>query len=210
MPQQLTTPATKSDARHYGPWLHHTPADAAALLGGYKGRWWIAGGWAIEAFTGVAREHSDIDPSIPRSEAPWLREYLLGRLDVWAADSGTLSPVVEPGAMIASTCSNLWLRPSGADPWEYDVVLMDVDAERWTYKRDPRISLPLTEILWHLDGIPYLRPEIQLLHKAPGLRPQDQQDFENSQPLLDDTARRWLRTALTTAHPGHPWLAELT
>ncbi len=47
--------------------------------------------------------------------------------------------------------------------------------------------------LWPCDGIEYLRPEIQLLHKANGLRPKDQEDFEVCLPLLDDTARRWLR-----------------
>ncbi len=43
-------------------------------------------------------------------------------------------------------------------------------------------------------GIDYLRPEVQLLHKANGLRPKD---------------RQTLMRALQLAHPGHPWLADL-
>jgi hypothetical protein len=86
---------------------------------------------------------------------------------------------------------------------------MDVTAARWTYKRDARISLPADEILWTREGIPYLRPEVQLLHKAPGLRPKDQADFEACLPLLEPAPRAWLRSALGIAHPGHPWLAHL-
>ena len=101
------------------------------------------------------------------------------------------------------------MRPSGAEPWEYDVILMAATPTTWIYKRDARISLPLPEILWERDGITYLRPEVQLLHKAPGLRPKDQADFDACAPLLDDQPRGWLRSALAIAHPGHPWLVEL-
>jgi len=196
--------------RLYGPWRNHCPADADALFSGYPGRWWVAGGWAIEAFTGVAREHDDIDLSIPRSDLPLLRQHLAGRLDIWAADSGTLRPLIGPdGDTLPATCGNLWLRRSGADPWEYDVVLMDITGGQWHYKRDQRIALGIDEILWHENGISYLRPEIQLLHKAPGLRPKDQQDFETCLPVLDTTARIWLVAALELAHPGHPWIDEL-
>lgn len=196
--------------RLYGPWLGRTPADAAALLTDYPGTWWIAGGWAIEAFTGVARPHGDIDPSIPRSDVPMLRRHLEGRLDVWAADQGSLRPLTgdlhEP---LSPTCGNLWLRRSGAEPWEFDVILMSADASTWTYKRDPHLSLPTADILWVKDGITYLRPEVQLLHKAPGLRPKDQDHFDTCLPLLSDAAKHWLRAALDLAHPGHPWCARL-
>lgn len=194
----------------YGPWRHHRPSDAATFFAEYEGDWWIAGGWAIEAFTGVARSHGDLDINIPRTQVPLLRDFLNGRLDVWAADRGTLTPLI-PGddAPLSPTCGNLWLRPSGAEPWEYDIVLTLVTDEVWTYKRDPRIALPLSEILWSRGGITYLRPEIQLLHKAPGLRDKDVRDFENTQHLLDDGSRARLSDFLQLAHPSHPWIAEL-
>jgi hypothetical protein len=132
-----------------------------------------------------------------------------GRLDVWQADDGALRPIVDRTDPLPETCENLWLRPSGADPWEYDVILMHATSDTWTYKRDDRISLALDEIVWARDGIPYLRPEIQLLHKAPGLRPKDQADFDACAGLLEPRARAWLRASLDTAHPGHPWLARL-
>lgn len=196
--------------RLYGPWAPRTPGDVARLLTGYPGRWWIAGGWAIEAFTDVHRPHGDIDPSIPRTDVLVLRRHLDGVLDVWAADQGSLRPLTGDDPSLSATCGNLWLRPSGSEPWEYDVILMDVTDDTSTYKRDARITAPISEILWARDGIEYLRPEVQLLHKAPGLRPQDQLDFDACAPLLTAPARRWLRDALATAHPGHPWIPTLS
>ena len=195
--------------RLYGPWRSRTPRDAAALFEGYGDVWWVAGGWAIEAFTGVPRAHDDLDLSIPRSGLAALREHVSGRLDVWQADDGTLRPLIALTDPVPETCENLWLRPSGADPWEYDVKVMSATSTTWTYKRDARISRSVPEILWASDGISYLRPEVQLLHKAPGLRPKDQADFDACLPLLDAEPRSWLRAALGLAHPGHPWLRAL-
>ncbi len=142
--------------RLYGPWQARTPQDAAELFAGYDRPWWIAGGWAIEAFTGVPRDHGDVDPSIPRSDIGALRRHLAGRLDVWEADSGTLRPLLDGDDEVTDECENLWLRPSGAEPWEYDVILMHTTPTTWTFKRDARISRPLAEILWERDGIRYL------------------------------------------------------
>lgn len=86
---------------------------------------------------------------------------------------------------------------------------MDTTLATWTYKRDARIRLPFASILWTVDDITYLRPEVQLLHKAKALRPQDQADFTACLPLLDSPAREWLRGALDVAHPGHVWLTDL-
>ena len=198
--------------RIYGPWLERTPADIAELLAEYPGRWWIAGGWAIEAFTGVKRHHSDLDPSIPRHELPLLRRHLAGRIDLWAADQETLRVLI-PGDIgddqLPSSCENVWARSSGGDPWEYDIILMSVTEDTWVFKHDSRITRPVDEIVWTLDGIDYLRPEIQLLHKARGLRAKDQEDFDAAWPVLDVNDQRWLRDAIELTQPDHPWLATM-
>ena len=197
-------------ARLYGPWRVRTPSQAADLFDGYSRPWWVAGGWAIEAFTGTSRAHGDLDVSIPRRDASLLLAHMAGRMDVWAAERGTLRPLLEPAdEPLPATCGNLWLRRSGAHPWEYDVLLMDVSDSIWTYKRDERISRPIDRILWARDGVRYLRPEVQLLHKAPRRRAKDDADFDACLPLLDEAAHNWLREALRTAHPGHPWLDRL-
>ena len=176
---------------------------------GYEGPWWIAGGWAIEAFTGIQRQHGDLDASIPRADVVAFHEHVAPRLHVWQADKGSLRPMTSSADPLPDTCGNLWLRASGSDPWEYDFLLMTVESGQWTYKHDGRISLPLDDILWLDQGVRFLRPEVQLLHKAPGLRAKDQADFESCLPLLEPSDRRWLQEALEIAHPRHPWIVQL-
>lgn len=197
--------------RIFGPWLPRRPADSVKLFEGYPGRWWIAGGWAIEAFTGIARDHADLDPSIPRHELPLLRRHLAGRIDLWSADQDTLRVLFPQDAdqTLPESCENVWARTGGANPWQYDIILMGLTADTWTFKRDQRISRPVGDIVWTKDGISYLRPEIQLLHKARGLRPKDQADFEAAWPLLGSVAQRWLRESVRLTQPEHPWLSSM-
>ena len=103
--------------RLWGPWAGRTPAEAASLFDGYSRPWWIAGGWAIEAFTGVARDHGDVDPSIPRPDVASFHRHVAGRLDVWTADSGTFRALIDADEPVPSSCENLWLRASGAATW---------------------------------------------------------------------------------------------
>lgn len=189
--------------RLYGPWLGQTPRAGAELFAGYTGRWWIAGGWALEAFSGVTRPHDDLDIGIPVTDVPLVREHLRGRLDVWAAFDGALKPVIGPD--LPPGCGNLWLRAGGMHPWEYDLLLTPVDGDRWEFSRCAAITRSLDEVLWERDGISYLVPEVQLLHKARAARAKDQWDVETCAPLLGREARRWLREALAVVHPGHPW-----
>lgn len=144
--------------RIFGPWLPRRPADSVKLFEGYPGRWWIAGGWAIEAFTGIARDHGDLDPSIPRHELPLLRRHLAGRIDLWSADQDTLRVLFPQDAdqTLPESCENVWARTGGADPWQYDIILMGLTADTWTFKRDQRISRPVGDIVWTKDGISYL------------------------------------------------------
>ena len=191
--------------RLYGPWTPRTPADAAARFGGYEGRWWIAGGWAIDAFVGSFREHGDLDIGIPRESLDGFIRYVSPALDAWGA-AGSLTPLFPGDAhTVDKGYGNLWLRAGGAAPWEYDVMLEAVQGDVWTFKRDQRIARPLPHCLWTHDGLTYLRPEVQLLLKAANARPKDDLDFERCLPLLDRDSLAWLHTSLMIAHPGHHW-----
>ena len=86
-------PEEREFQRLWGPWAPSTPSDAASLFDGFPRPWWISGGWAIEAFTGVMRPHKDVDVTIFRRDLGALREHFRGRLDLWAAGSGTLRPL---------------------------------------------------------------------------------------------------------------------
>lgn len=202
--------------RLYGTWAPRTPIDAARLFEGYQGTWWIAGGWALEAFTGVSRHHEDLDPSVLREELTLLRSHLADRLHLWMAYSGALKPLIaddRPNAAAAELlpdgCGQLWTRPDAAHPWEYDILLSPGSTEEWIYKRDATVRLPMDAALWTRDGIRYLQPEIQLLYKAKGQRPKDEVDFAATLPFLDYGRRAWLRRALERTLPDHTWLRDL-
>ena len=201
----------------YGRWAPRTPQDAARLFDGYPGTWWIAGGWALEAFTGVARDHGDLDPSALIAELPLLRRHLDGRLHVWTASSGSLKPLVpedrpdEAAAeLLPDGCNQLWTRPDADHPWEYDILLAPGTADEWIYRRDETIRMPMADALWERDGIRWIQPEIQLLYKARGLRAKDQADFDATLPFLDERRRGWLSDALTQTVPDHRWVPALS
>jgi hypothetical protein len=57
-------------------------------------------------------------------------------------------------------------------------------------------------------------PELLLFHKATAYfgtkdgedRPQDEADFRALLPKLAEPERQWLREAVLTLQPSHPWL----
>jgi hypothetical protein len=80
----------------------------------------------------------------------------------------------------------------------------------WVFRRDMRITRLLSKALCRTpDGVPFLAPEIVLLFKAKDPKPKDQDDFTRARPRLGIRRRLWLRGALETVHPGHPWIARL-
>lgn len=202
--------------RLYGRWAARTPRDVSAVLDGYPSTWWIAGGWALEAFTGISRQHDDTDPSILMADLPLLQRHLAGRFHLWSAASGALRPLLAdddleaaPRDALLPGCGQVWLRRSAEHPWEYDVLLAPGSSEEWVYRRDETLRMPMSDALWERDGIRYLQPEIQLLYKAAGLRPKDQRDFDSTLPFLDQRRRGWLRSALQRTLSGHPWMDVL-
>lgn len=92
---------------------------------------------------------------------------------------------------------------------QYDIQLNNVDGQMWRYKRNPNLTRSLGDCLWYHDEITYLRPEIQLLHKAKQVRDKDTIDFQRCLPLLDEPSRTWLAQSLLLENPRHPWLTEI-
>lgn len=78
---------------HQLPWSPLDPAALPHLLGAVGAPWWLAGGWAIDAFVGqVTRVHEDTDVLVLRRDQAVFRSALAS-WDVHAADPpGTLRP----------------------------------------------------------------------------------------------------------------------
>ena len=93
---------------------------------------------------------------------------------------------------------------------EFDLFTEDIDDQRWRFRRDHRISLPIRAIsMTSSAGVPIVRPEIQLLYMAASNEHKNERDFEAARPHLSDGAAAWLTEALQITLPGHHWIAEL-
>ncbi len=194
----------------YGAWSALTPAELAVELAGFDRPWWVVGGWAIEAATGFRREHEDTDVSLLARDVPAFVEFVAGRWHVWNNDGGVLHPLGGRWPTVDEPASQLWLRASATSPWVVDIPLTPDDDGRWTHKYLPGQVAEVEDVTWVAnDGIRYLRPEIVLSYKARLGRPKDEPDFEASLKVLGPAQRAWLRDAVTTLVPGHPWIARL-
>ena len=193
--------------RWFGAWAPLDPPGLAEFMAGFARPWWIVGGWSIEAFTGVLREHEDVDLSILACDIPALRAHVGDTWNLWSMDGGTMRPLNDKFPEVLDVESQIWVRRSAAEPWIIDLPITPDRDGLWTNKRDPEHVLPLDDATWVAsDGIRYLRPEITLLYKAALHRPKDDRDLAVTWPLLPPDRQAWLRTALERLYPGHPWL----
>ena len=195
----------------YGDWDPLTPPEVAALMEGFPHPWWVVGGHAIEAFTGVRRFHEDIDLVVFTDTVPDLRRQLGDHFHFWNAYDRALRPLDDGHLDLFHPQSQIWMRKDARSPWRVDCILELRDEQgRWVSKRDPGHVARLEDVTWVAgDGIRYLRPEIQLFFKAKQDREKDRVDLANAWPLLDETQRSWLRDALARRLPDHPWRARL-
>jgi hypothetical protein len=191
----------------YGPWEPLDPPGLAEFMAGFDPPWWIVGGWAIEAFTGILREHEDVDLSILACDIPAFREHVGDRWHLWSNHGGTLRPLNDKHPEVLDVRSQIWVRASALHPWIIDLVITPDRNGLWTNKRMADHVVPLEEATWVAgDGIRYQNPEIVLLFKAVHHRPKDDRDLARTWPLLAPDQRDWLRDAVRRLYPDHPWL----
>jgi hypothetical protein len=195
--------------RWYGAWDPLTPPEVAARLEGLGARWWIVGGWAVDAFTGVAREHEDIDVAFFRADLSVILDRLSSDLCVWSNLSGTLRPLRRAEDLLEGA-RQLWVRRDGDSPWLFDLAMTPHDGDTWISPRDHRIRRPFDDATFvAADGIRCLRPELVLFMKARVARTKDDRDLAAILPMLEPEPRAWLRETIALVHPGHRWLDQL-
>jgi uncharacterized protein (DUF952 family) len=206
-------------AAHGAATLSTTGRRAAELMAGFAGRWWVAGGWALDLFLGhKTRPHADLELSILASDQSALFEHLRG-WDLRLAAPRASLPAWD-GATIRPPFHQVWARRGparpaspdqfAADPTMVGFLLEQGSRDCWVFRRHPAITRPLEEFGTRtVDGVGFVRPEIALLFKAKAARFKDQRDFDRILPHLDRAARSWLASALEQAHPGHAWHERL-
>jgi hypothetical protein len=177
---------------------------------GFPRPWWIVGGYALEAFTGVPRFHEDLDLVIFTSDFPHLRAQLGGTFHLWSNTGGTFRFIDDEHPEPDEPLSQIWMRENARSPWRVDCPLNPEVDGRWQSKRDESHVAEVEEVTWVADdGIRYLNPEVVLLFKARQAREKDLVDLGNAWPLLSGRQRAWLREAVQRLYPGHAWLARL-
>lgn len=193
--------------RLYGPLARLSPDDAATLLDGLDAPWWVVGGWAMEAFSGVERPHEDLDLCVLARDVPLVVQHFLGSHHLWATGGGVMCPIVSVDQQLPPWLHQIWIRESAADPWLLDIIITPDRDGRWVFHRDPAVVADLDTVTWTApDGIVYQRPEVTLAFKAAHARTKDTADLHAALPLLDERARRWLRETVARLHPAHRWL----
>jgi hypothetical protein len=191
------------------PWEPITPNDVADVLRGLPVPWWIAGGWAIELFLGHGtRRHYDVDVAVLRRDQLALRRHLAG----WDLHSATPERRLErwDDRFLEPPIARFWIRRARGAPWLCDGHLEEARDERWVYRDDERVSLPLERLgRMTSEGLPFLSPEIALFYMLIRPMPKAKADFLAACPRLSPESRNWLRRSLEIAHPGHPVLPLL-
>lgn len=195
--------------RWYGGWDPLDPTTIAGFMAGFDRPWWVIGGWSIEAFTGVARQHEDMDISILSSDAEEFRLFLGDRWTPWNVDEGWLRPFDARFTAVRPD-SQVWVRRDARSPWILDVPFTPDTDGRWTNKRRFAHTEDLADVTWTApDGIRYARPEVTLMFKAAQAREKDRLDARTALPRLDARARRWLRDTVARLDPDHEWVHAL-
>jgi len=198
-----TVAATEENTK----WEPLTPEQVRDLFDA-KFPWWIAGGYALDLFMGrQLRAHNDIDVSVFRDDIAKVRDTLRG-WELFIAESGTFTPW--RSGDLPKNAHELWAREGGKESWQLEILVEEREGDRWVYRRNKDIGVRAVDLgRTTPDGIPYIRPEIQLLYKSAGARASDETDFLTLLPRLDPAQKAFLCAGLWTTKPGHRWLGRL-
>jgi len=187
------------------------PSQIARLFSTFHAPWCIAGGWGLDLYLGrQMREHGDIDLVILRRDQLLLQE-LLADFEIFVVDPPGALRSWMPNEYLHKPLYNIWVRRTPSGPWKIQVMLQDHTTSEWLFRRDDSIRGALEGLtMISSDGIPILRPEIQLLYKAKEIRERDRNDFEWVLPHLSSVQRHWLRGKIEQAYGlENPWLLRL-
>ena len=174
--------------------------------------WCIAGGEALDLHLGKkSRDHHDIDVVIFREQQQDVYQSLSSEWVLYKAGGGKAVPW-EDGEYLESI-NDVWVSKNANSPWSFQIMLLDSVHDNWIYRRERSIKKLKSSIYLRTSvGIPYLKPEIQLLYKAGSskVREKDFMDFQTVLPFLSTQEKNWLKHSLQKQFPeGHTWIEYL-
>lgn len=172
----------------------------------YDRPWGIAGGWAIDLFVGnQTRDHSDIEIAILREDQHRLKSELAG----WSFQKAVKGELVKWESETLELPIHELHAVDGRGE-RLEVLLNDVENDRWIFRRDPTITFPSSTLfLISKEGIPYLHPAVVILYKAKNPREKDHADFRAVKDLLSRKDQQWIRSSLEIHVPDHEWIYQL-
>ncbi|RIW33999.1 hypothetical protein D3H55_10405 [Bacillus salacetis] len=193
--------------KDYENWSPLSVAETACLFTSIPVSWGIAGGWALDLHIGKQiRDHADIDIVTAQQDLPALYSHLSQDWLLYKAAGGKLEIWREGDSLEA--INNIWASRNPEAPFRFQILVVEFEGGEWLYKRNKEIK-SRNIMLNNKQGIPYLRPEIQLLYKGGSsqLRQKDSWDFQTVFPFLTAAEKDWLAAALIKQFPdGHPWV----
>lgn len=173
------------------------------------GAWWaVAGGWAIDLWLGTqSREHHDVEVVIRQCDQQLVLAARSERWEMRCLDPPGSGWRTWGGHEVRPPAFQLQAR---ADYMEFDLFTESLVDGAWIYRRDAHIHRPADEVIMVTgEGIPVVRPEVQLLYMSTTGDAKNQQDFELAHAHLPSADAAWLAQSLATTHPGHPWIVAL-
>ena len=94
-----------------------------------------------------------------------------------------------------------------------DFLIGEIGDGFWRFRKNPAVLRTMDRAILRTEaGIPFVAPEIALLHKGKNIdtaRTKDGEDFLKLRGRLEPERLAWLRWALTVIAPGHPWIELL-
>lgn len=210
--------------------MHPLLLQTKELLSAAPFDWAVCGGFAIDLFLGRdTRPHGDVDLCAFEKDRPAIQRFMLEKgWNVYEfRGMGKVRPLEK--SSVSETGRNLMCFLPGCDlvqfyPCEEEGLLYHqffhkgmtelnyleflfapTDGNALVFSPSPDVRRELDQAIFHRDGIPYLAPEIALLHKARDPeRPESVADFQAAFPNLDPEQKRWYLDSFRRLYPDRP------
>jgi hypothetical protein len=190
------------------------------IMGDYPGQWGVVGTWALPLFRKqdpwshptMETRRPEVDIAILRHDQHLLYTYLHD-LDGWDLHykQGNRSIPWHNEHLEIPICELRAEALLGHAPG-FNIQIQDTDPDetKWLYRKNARVSLALDHLfLTNELGIPFMTPEVVLLHATENSYFWMTWDHYFSGYDPDRKRKSWLITALKWTDPDHPWLEDL-